>query len=386
MAVKPLIEKGRITLLALLALSGASCLDRTPATSLLADGAARLPKNTRRAAAGVWSGRWNPERRGIDVNGKWGFIDSKGRLVIPPRFEDVGSFSEDLAAVRLGGRYGYIDETGRMVVEPRFRLAFSFREGLAWARDSQAGFIDKTGAFVVSAPPGTYCREFRDGLAKTMPIPPRFPPHDQVTKIGFINKTGKYHIDPRFDQAWDFSEGLAAVCKDGKWGFVDTDGEYVLPPQYDSACYFKNGIAAVKTGDKTVLIDVAGSILFGREFDEARTFFEDMAPVKVGGRWGFMDMEGNIAVEPVYDEVMSFSSGRAAVKVRGKYGYIDKKGKMIIQPQFEVGHYFLGELVRVTHHADRGDGSWGGYVNRSGEIVWPPKPKDYVEPGAGGDK
>jgi hypothetical protein len=55
-------------------------------------------------------------------------------------------------------------------------------------------------------------------------------------------------------------------------------------------------------------------------------------------------------------------------------------------PWNRLDPHFLGELVRVNHHAGRGDGSWGGYVYRSGEVVWPPKPKDYVEPGAGGDK
>lgn len=39
-----------------------------------------------------WGGRWS-----LSVGGQWGFVDAGGRVVIPPRFEEVGRFSEGLA-------------------------------------------------------------------------------------------------------------------------------------------------------------------------------------------------------------------------------------------------------------------------------------------------
>lgn len=38
----------------------------------------------------------------------WGFINDRGKYVIPPQFEDAGSFSEGLARVQVDGKYGYI--------------------------------------------------------------------------------------------------------------------------------------------------------------------------------------------------------------------------------------------------------------------------------------
>jgi len=39
-------------------------------------------------------------------------------------------------------------------------------------------------------------------------------------KSGYIDHTGAFVIQPRFDQVEHFSEGLAAVKIGSKWGFV----------------------------------------------------------------------------------------------------------------------------------------------------------------------
>ena len=63
-------------------------------------------------------------------------------------------------------------------------------------------------------------------------------------------KTGTIVINPQFDKAESFSEGLAAVRIGGKEGFIDKTGHYVINPQFDSANSFSDGLAAVRVGDK----------------------------------------------------------------------------------------------------------------------------------------
>ena len=47
-------------------------------------------------------------------NGKWGYMNREGKVVIQPSFDDALTFSEGMAAVQVGGKWGYIDETGRL--------------------------------------------------------------------------------------------------------------------------------------------------------------------------------------------------------------------------------------------------------------------------------
>src|SRR2546421_11859187 len=77
------------------------------------------------------SGQPAPRLRPIQQNGKWGYIDGTGKVVIEPRFSWAEEFSEGLAAFENeDGKYGYIDETGKVVIEPKFDNWTEFSEGL----------------------------------------------------------------------------------------------------------------------------------------------------------------------------------------------------------------------------------------------------------------
>src|SRR5690606_23404008 len=48
------------------------------------------------------------------IDGKYGFVDQSGKLRIANRYENVGSFSEGLAPVKIGSQWGYIDPNDRI--------------------------------------------------------------------------------------------------------------------------------------------------------------------------------------------------------------------------------------------------------------------------------
>lgn len=160
--------------------------------------------------------------------GKWGFINTKGKEVIPCKYDNVRDFSEGLAVVNiggefgtslvLGGKYGYIDTTGKEVVPLRYDDANDFSEGLA--------------------------------------------PVVLNGKCGYINKKGKEVIPFKYNVAGKFSEGLAVVSignmETGKWGFIGKNGKEIIPLKYDYAESFKNGKAEVMLNGKSFFIDKTG--------------------------------------------------------------------------------------------------------------------------------
>jgi hypothetical protein len=51
-----------------------------------------------------------------DEQGKYGYIDATGRVVIKPQFDGALPFTEGLAAVSIGKKWGFIDSSGKVVV------------------------------------------------------------------------------------------------------------------------------------------------------------------------------------------------------------------------------------------------------------------------------
>ncbi|MGC1648891.1 MAG: WG repeat-containing protein [Candidatus Sulfotelmatobacter sp.] len=58
--------------------------------------------------------------------GRGGFINRSGQVVIPLCFDAVGDFSEGLARFERDGNWGYIDTRGSVVIEPKFPWAEEF--------------------------------------------------------------------------------------------------------------------------------------------------------------------------------------------------------------------------------------------------------------------
>lgn len=66
---------------------------------------------------------------------------------------------------------------------------------------------------------------------------------------GYIDATGNYVIEPKFNLAYEFQENGLALVNDLEtkmWGYINTSGEYVIEPQFSDATQFdENGYASV---------------------------------------------------------------------------------------------------------------------------------------------
>ncbi len=113
-------------------------------------------------------------------------------------------------------------------------------------------------------------------------------------------------------------EGLFPVIEDGKWGFIDKTGKIVIKPKFDNAKLFSEGLAAILIVDKWGYIDRMGKIVFKPKFDEGRNFSEGMACVKIAGKWGYINKTGRIIIKPQFEDDGFFNEGLACMKFNDK--------------------------------------------------------------------
>lgn len=178
------------------------------------------------------------------------YVDINGDNAVPGNYAEARPFKDGLAiAGKLdehGKKHlGMIDKSGNWVIEAKFNALFEFADGLAAAQISRAdgsaeiaGFIDKTGEFVVTIDTVQQMKSsLHDGLALVW--------RTEAPEYIFVNREGKTILAPEYDQVEPFFEGRAAVLKGEAWGYIDTQGTPVIPPQYRMVTRFENGMAAV---------------------------------------------------------------------------------------------------------------------------------------------
>ena len=194
--------------------------------------------------------------------GKWGFIDQEGRLVLPLEWDNASPFdASGLACVSKGGKWGYIDRCGRVVLPIEWDDAWAF---------------DSSDLAVVS----------------------------KADKWGFIDRSGKLAIASEWDDAEPFDEkGMALVKKGDKFGFIGREGQVVVPVEWDYAdrafCF---DLALVSDGVKSGFVDRTGKMAIPLESGRIQPFEEPgLARIYDGfpnEKVEFIDRTGRIVVAP----------------------------------------------------------------------------------------
>jgi hypothetical protein len=196
----------------------------------------------------------------VSHNGRCGYADRRGAIVIPLQFESARAFSDGLAAVMQDGLWGYIDRTGSVVIQPQFTWGARFVDGVAsvtTVNSEEVVFVDRTGK-EVGKWPFPFKIWFSEGLAVC---------RDQETGLqGYRNMQGEWVIPPRYQWATQFREGLAGVCAvdSSESGFIDATGQLVLSVPDLRFGRFHHGLARVSavTPAKSGYIDRNGNWLW----------------------------------------------------------------------------------------------------------------------------
>lgn len=115
----------------------------------------------------------------------------------------------------------------------------------------------------------------------------------------------------------------------GFYGFVNGK-EVRIEPDYEYAEEFKEGLALVSYNKKYGFINERGELAIPMIFDLAHSFSEGYAKVKVGEKYGYINREGRLVIDLIYDDAKDFKNGKALVRIGKESFYIYPDGKRVI--------------------------------------------------------
>ncbi len=174
-----------------------------------------------------WTGPSSEGFRPVRRNGRYGFINDAGLLMIPNRYEDATPFSEGRAGIKIRNKWGFIDRNDRIAVQPVYDKVLPFVGNTAKVcLKNKWGLIDRDGKILV---PIRY-----DSLSVL--------PSGRVLVglegfYGLFNMNGDILLHPRFEEINDLNNGLIIVKQFGKSGVVDERGIPLIPVNYNYLIY-----------------------------------------------------------------------------------------------------------------------------------------------------
>ena len=295
-------------------------------------------------------------REGLAVyerNGKFGYIDLAGHVIIPAQYDIAKNFRNGMAYVNKNGKWGYIDTLGKIVIP----IQYDYIYGYVWdfgkqyaivESNGKRGYISTTGEIVL---PIEY-DSIRDGIA-----PFRADGYDiirQGNKKGLINSDYKLAIPCTYDDIREFNDNLCAVKIADKWGYIDTHDSLVIPNLYWNVTSFSDKVAFVQTDSlHWRIINDAGTFINHILLEAPQTYSDGMCWVAKNGKYGkygCLDSLGQLVIPYQYDYVEDLSEGIAMVYKGEGWGVINKKCRLIVPCKYEYQNIEIAENITTTSH------------------------------------
>ena len=352
---------------------------------------------------------------------KYGYIDRSGEFVIEPKFTsyvnmpNIGFVVKDMdncsnALYRHSFRNkramfydtttwknGYIDTKGDIVIKPKYYYSEPFSQGKAVVRDNvgerlylkewcvtasklRCAYIDTIGNAITDfkfeklstfngrCGIGSYKEVFKTSSDDNG----SFTEHNYI-----IDKEGNLGKDLGFwDEFYGFSRDGISVTRqvmrlqvyDGmqeSYSFIDEIGNYLKPLK---------GLSDYQLDSLGRCDDIMQVLPEDADIVDATYFSNGFAGISPDGEhWFVIDKHLLIhgyGKESIFDGFRAFDNGLAAVKRNGKWGFINRKIKEQIPCKYDSCGSVYPYLEEVFEYNIQGDIKKKAYINRKDSLVW----------------
>ena len=285
-----------------------------------------------------------------------------------------GDGKSDLVPFSRGKKYGYINSKGEEVIPPRYEYAYGFVNGMALI--CADGILSEYGTYTN----GKYGYILETGY-EVLP-PDSFWIADNNSEYGYIifsnGEAGKTLADVNGNVVEADEFGYAAIdapyikltTKDGKTGIKDNKGNVIVPiDDYSFVEYVGNDLFVINrnkiTDNKFKTIFEAASdeklyVHFINIYDRSSLIRIEKGTNLWEKKYGFVTSEGEVIVPPEYDTLYDLNEGLIYGSKSGKNYLIDYRGKVIC----EINSNNCGEsLDGIFPASDVSSGKYGYLLN-----------------------
>ncbi|GAB2553841.1 hypothetical protein GCM10027190_00360 [Spirosoma areae] len=264
-----------------------------------------------------------------------------------------------MAEVVLNGKHGYINQQGNVVIPLLYTRANPFQKGeaLVVTAEGDVGYLTKKGQPVM--PFSQFGRPYFKGrYAKGWACQPYIGNQYRESAGEFYQglEAAADYVPQEISSTQAFRpSGLTSVFIGDKqhrrYGLADSLGHIVIPLVFEDVSEteyaWKDWIRVRKNKRYGFLDRQSGKLVIPIQFEDSQPSAYNQVWVRQNGKWGSLDRKGNVAVPFQYSAVSAYCEQRAIVKQANRYGYVDTTGKLRVPIQFDQASYYRQGRAKV---------------------------------------
>jgi hypothetical protein len=254
-----------------------------------------------------------------DLNGKYGAIDTKGKLIIPIVYKEFQDFKSNYnAIVNLNGKFGLINSNNEITYRIDNKAIYCDRRELDYYiienKDSKFGIIDKNLKPIFNF-------DFQDLSPCYYDTKNRFIAKKN-DKYGVIDRAGKIIIPFQYTTLsnwveYGLGENFHFVVKNNKHGIINKDGKIVIPVIYDSLFYENDKTIILSKDEKYGIVTIQNKQIIPFVYDKIYTelsFFSEKKEPEY-----YVLKNGEYSIINNKNEIVKSSVSKAEVEEKFSY-------------------------------------------------------------------
>lgn len=340
----------------------------------------------------------------IEKDHKKGLINKKGRVLIPPEYEDLGWTNggtlllENVIGFKKGELWGVLNTKNERITEPIYTSLTRYNENWIVASKKMSynssivyGIINAKGNAEVAFEyhsilvhndlliasihkDGSYQYGMLNDKAKPV-IPIKYDRIEPITGnlyavsseayVAVFNGEGDNLTNFSLDSVKVKQDKLVITYQNGKRGIISNDGGFIIPPTYKTILV-EGGVIKAQKFPEWFTFDNTNKQLASYAYDEIVPKGEDIYKVSVGEAEALIHNSDSLITSFSNCEILEKFDEWISVKQESKYGVFHPDGRPFLEPIYDSVRYV--NTIFVVKHKRGGKRGWS-LINNQGEVI-----------------
>ena len=209
------------------------------------------------------------------LDDKWGLINEKGKVLLNFEYDYIGKLFDNRAIVEKEGQFNYIDRAGQFVLEewletyPEYKQLAAYQNGYARIeREDGYNLIDTTGMNL-----------FRSDV-EDVRLYSTLIAVEKNEMWGYVNPAGKLMIGYNFTSAQSFVNGKALAGGAPLVGVINTSGKYIIEPYFEQIDWINDTLAIAKSRGSFGVLNIKGDTLLPFSYTSIELYDENVVQLE----------------------------------------------------------------------------------------------------------